>query len=118
MGKLRQMLAFVLVLAWTAPTAFACLPNPRMTQSEMACCKKMAGDCRMSGEQHPCCKTVSNSPSRVASLQSKVHFQHLAGLVGLVTPLDVTSISQVDQTLTPLGLPPPAPPGPSSILRI
>jgi hypothetical protein len=118
MGKLRQMLAFLVVFAWAAPTAFACLPNPQMTQSEMACCKKMAGDCRMGAEQHPCCKTVSSSPSPVASLQSKIHFQPLAGLVGLVAPLGVTSISQVDQTLGHLGLPPPAPPGPSSILRI
>jgi len=118
MGKLRQMLAFVLVLAWAAPTAFACLPNQQMTQSEMACCKKMAGDCRMSGEQHPCCKTVSSSPSPVASPQSKIHFQPLAGLVGIVTPIEVTSISRVDQALAHLGLPPPAPPGPSSILRI
>jgi hypothetical protein len=118
MGKLRQMLAFVVVLAWAAPTAFACLPNPQMTQSEMACCKKMAGDCRMGAEQHPCCKTVSTSPSPAASPQSKIHFQPLDGLVGLVTPLEVISISQVDQTLAHLGLPPPAPPGPSSILRI
>ena len=118
MGKLRQVLAFLLVLAWAAPTAIACLPNPQMTKSEMACCKKMAGDCRMGAEQHPCCKSVSSSPSPVASLQSKIHFQPLPGLVGVVTPLEPTSISQVDQTPAQLGIPPPAPPGPSSILRI
>ena len=118
MGKLRQMLAFVLMLAWAAPTAFACLPNPQMTQSEMDCCKRMAGDCKMGVEQHPCCKIVSSSPSPVASPQSTIHFQPLAGLVDLVTPLGVASTSQVDQTLAHLGLPPPAPPGPSSILRI
>ena len=89
-----------------------------MTQAEMACCKKMAGDCKMGAEQHPCCKTVSSSPSPVASVQSKIHFQPLAGVVGLVTSLEVTLVSQVDQTLGHLGLPPPAPPGPSSILRI
>jgi len=49
-----------------------------MTQSEMACCKKMAGDCRMGAEQHPCCKTVSSAPSPVASLQSEIHFQPVA----------------------------------------
>jgi len=118
MGKLRHVLAFVVVLAWAAPAVFACLPNPQMTQSEMACCKKMAGDCRMGSEHHPCCRTVSSSPSPVASLQSKIHFHPLAGLVGPVTPLEVTSTSQVDQSLAHLGLPPPAPPGPSSILRI
>lgn len=118
MGKSQRVLAFVLVLAWTAPTAFACLPSPQMTQAEMACCKKMAGDCRMGAGQHPCCKTVSSSPSPVASLQSKIHFQPLAGLVGLVIPLETTSIAQVDQTIAHMGLPPPAPPGPSSILRI
>jgi hypothetical protein len=46
-----------------------------MTHSEMECCKKMAGDCHMGSGQHPCCKTVSNAPTPVASLQpiSQVH---------------------------------------------
>ena len=118
MGKLRRMLAFMVVFACAAPTAFACLPNPQMTQAEMACCKKMAGDCRMGAEQHACCKTVSSSPSPIAGLQSKIHFQPLPGLVSVVTPLELTSISQVNQTPAQLGIPPPAPPGPSSILRI
>jgi integrase len=40
-----------------------------MTEAEMACCKKMAGDCNMGTGQHPCCKTVSNAPLSVASIQ-------------------------------------------------
>lgn len=118
MGKFRQIFAFVLVFAWTAPTVLACLPNPQMTQAEMACCKKMAGDCRMGVGQHPCCKTASSIPSPLALLQSKIHFQPLVGLIGLIASREVTSISQIDPTLAHLGLPPPAPPGPGSILRI
>ena len=43
----RSIFAFGLVLLWMAMPALACLPNAAMTQVEMACCKKMAGDCHM-----------------------------------------------------------------------
>jgi hypothetical protein len=57
MAKCRSMFVFVLVFTWTAVPALACLPNAAMTQAEMACCKKMAGDCHMGAGEHSCCKT-------------------------------------------------------------
>ena len=74
MAKLRQMLAFVVVLARAAPTAFACLPNPQMTQSEMACCKKMAGDWKWvlaASLLQDWIRTPHLRP--IASPQSKIH---------------------------------------------
>ena len=31
-----------------------------MSADEMACCKKMAGDCDMGGGHHKCCQTIVN----------------------------------------------------------
>ncbi len=49
----RCTLAFILALIWTATPALACLPTSTMTQAEMACCKRMAGDCHMGVSNHP-----------------------------------------------------------------
>lgn len=118
MGKLRPVLAFMLVLAWTAPTAFACLPNPQMTQSEMACCKKMAGDCHMGTAQHPCCDTVTNAPQPVASPQPMWQIPPPVAVVAENAVVSEPSATQVEALQVGLGLPPPAPPVLHSILRI
>jgi hypothetical protein len=68
--------------------------------------------------QHPCCKTVSNAPASVASLQpiSQVHpdFAVVAETTVTLTP----SVSEAESEQIGLGRPPPAPPGQNSILRI
>jgi mercuric ion transport protein len=66
-------------------TSARCLPNSQMTAAEMACCKKMAGDCNMRTGPHPCCKTVSNAPPSVPSIQtiSQVHRCALPALLVL-----------------------------------
>ena len=43
-----------------------------MTQAEMACCKKMAGDCENGAAQHPCCKTSVNVTPTVAKVERNV----------------------------------------------
>jgi hypothetical protein len=48
MAKVRPLLVVSLVVLWTVAPALACLPNRQMTQAEMDCCKKMAGDCHRS----------------------------------------------------------------------
>jgi hypothetical protein len=118
MRKCRQLLAIVLILAWMAPSALACLPNPQMTQAEMACCKKMAGDCHMGAGQHPCCKTVTNAPSSIPSVQPKAQFHPNVAVVAVLPTFEVSAVSESELTLAHLGLPPPAPPGPVSVLRI
>ena len=56
MAKFRSILIVSVITLWTAMPALACLPKPAMTQAEMACCKKMAGDCQMGSGNHSCCK--------------------------------------------------------------
>ena len=68
--------------------------------------------------QHPCCKTVSNAPASVASVQpiSKVSPDFAVVAETIVTL--VPSVSEAESEQIGLGLPPPSPPGQNSILRI
>src|SRR2546430_12746950 len=68
-AKYRSLVGFVLLVVWTAIPALACLPTQGMTQAEMACCKKMAGDCQKGAGQHPCCKTSVNRTPSVAKIE-------------------------------------------------
>jgi len=117
-AKCRSMFAFVLVFTWTATPALACLPNATMTRAEMACCKKMAGDCDMGVSQHSCCKTMGNSAAPVAKIERAApQFQpQVLGILLDTTPLSATTLDRA--FIHPFGLPPPAPPGPTSVLRI
>jgi hypothetical protein len=116
--KLHFIVAVGLLSLWTGIPALACLPNPQMTPSEMACCKKMAGDCRMSNVEHPCCKTIYNAPASVASVQPISHvppdFAAVSDTVSVHTPFE----SQSQSGQIALDLPPPDPPDQNSILRI
>src|ERR1700691_618140 len=118
MTRCRSIIVLSLLAFWLATPALSCLPNTQMTSSEMACCKKMAGDCNMGTGQHPCCKTVSNAPASIASIQpiSQVHadFAAVAETVVVLVP----SVSEAESQQIGFGLPPPAPPGQNSILRI
>jgi hypothetical protein len=89
-----------------------------MTAAEMACCKKMAGDCNMGTEQHPCCKTVSHAPSSIASVQSISQVHPDFAVVAETAIVFVPSIPEAESAGMCLGLPPPAPPDQNSILRI
>src|SRR5215470_15598059 len=84
MRRCRSIVVFALLAIWIATPALACLPNPQMTQAEMDCCKKMAGDCNMGAGKHPCCKTVNTIPSPIASIQPNVEFQPIFALIGFV----------------------------------
>jgi hypothetical protein len=117
-SKFHYIVALGLLFLWIGSPALACLPNPQMTPSEMECCKKMAGDCNMGTGQHPCCKTVSNAPASVASVQPISHVHPGLAIVAETVVVHIHSVSQARSEQTALGLPPPAPPGQNSILRI
>jgi hypothetical protein len=119
MVKYRSMFALILVFAWTAIPALACLPNATMTQAEMACCKKMAGDCSMGAGQHPCCKTKAEQPRPVATLD-RTATQIDLRVVALLRDVSLEPERTLDWAGTRelRGLPPPAPPGLNSVLRI
>jgi hypothetical protein len=89
-----------------------------MAQAEMDCCKKMAGDCNMGAEKHPCCKTVATAPSPIASIQPKVQFQPVLALLALVPDIESGARTDAEASVTQIGFPPPSPPGTDSILRI
>jgi hypothetical protein len=118
MVRLRPIIALVLLVLWTVPSALACLPNAHMTAAEMACCKKMAGECHMGTGQHPCCKTISTAPSPVASVQARSHFHPGFAVTALTATVEVVPVSTGESAQVFLRLPSPAPPGPNSILRI
>jgi hypothetical protein len=117
--KCRSLVVFALLVVWTAIPALACLPTQGMTQAEMDCCKKMAGDCQKGAGQHPCCKTSVNLTQTVAEIEhntSQVHPYIQAAM------LETASLFEPVLSRAPnsekLGLPPPAPPALNSILRI
>lgn len=118
MVKGRAVLSFVLILVWTATPALACLPTSTMTQVEMECCKNMAGDCHMGSRNHPCCEKNANQPTVVANVQ-RTHVLHpvFTAILLIVSATDLPTLNVEHHHLT-LGLPPPAPPNLSSILRI
>jgi hypothetical protein len=119
MAWCRPIVVGFLVAVWLATPALACLPNQQMSNAEMACCKKMAGDCHMGVGQHPCCKTVTSVDVPVATLQgtAQVHPPSLEFVV-LDLSFQLDRIARDDFAQAHLGLPPPSPPGPNSILRI
>jgi hypothetical protein len=118
-AKYRSLVGFVLLVVWSAIPALACLPSQGMTQEEMACCKKMAGDCQKGAGQHPCCKTSVNVTPTVAKVERNVsQIQPDVPAVLLETAFSFEPALSRAPNSEKLGLPPPAPPGLTSILRI
>jgi hypothetical protein len=117
MVKWRAILSFVLVLVWTATPALACVPKSTMTQVEMECCKKMAGDCRMGSRKHPCCEKNVGQTSLVAAVQ-QLHALHP---VFTAVVLDISSVRPTVQSEfhhRAVASPPHSPPPLNSPLRI
>jgi hypothetical protein len=118
MARIRPILVAVLIFLWTVTPALSCLAKAGMTEAEMACCKKMAGDCHMGPEHHPCCDMRLNTPPQVATVVKNSHFQPAVVFVMASLPAEFVAASHGDPSYALQGLPPPAPPGLNSILRI
>ena len=118
MARCRSVVVSGLLALWLALPALACLPNSQMTDAEIACCKKMVGDCHMGTGQHPCCKTVANAPQPVVSIQSISQIQPCVAVIAQIAMIPAPLIAQAEAMPMGLGLPPPAPPDLHSILRI
>src|SRR3954447_1077807 len=108
MARCRSMFVILLLFSWTAVPVFACLPNATMTQAEMACCKKMAGDCHMGVGAHPCCKTNVERTTPVATLDRTATQIHpfLAATSLTLTVLPLPTLNRIRSTEL-CGLPPP-----------
>src|ERR1700726_1626007 len=103
MVRCRSVMIFILVALWLAIPALACLPNPQMTNAEMACCKKMAGNCHIGVGQHPCCQTIASAPQPVASVQSTSQIQPSVAVVAQIAILSAPSIAEAEATQIGLG---------------
>jgi hypothetical protein len=90
-----------------------------MTDAEMACCKKMAGNCDMGVGNHSCCKTtVSVSQSMVVLAQrQQAHVPHVLVAVPILFSDVKVDFANEDVRVTPSRIP-ISPPGSQSILRI
>jgi hypothetical protein len=78
----------------------------------------MAGDCHMGASQHPCCKTKVEQPTPVAIPdRTTIHIPYVVMALPYVPLLAEPTLDQKSGREL-RGLPPPAPPGPSSVLRI
>jgi hypothetical protein len=90
-----------------------------MTQEEMACCKKMAGDCQKGAGQHPCCKTSVNLTQTVAKIERNIsQVQPYIPATLLEAAFFFEPVLSRAPNSEKFGLPPPAPPPLNSILRI
>jgi hypothetical protein len=89
-----------------------------MTDAEMACCKKMAGNCDMGTGNHSCCNTTAGTPQLAAiAYDPQVHQPDgLVVLATILTDADPVLISEVVRAVpSPI---PISPPGTQAILRI
>ena len=115
----RRSILFVLAMLLATAPLLTCLPTPAMTDAEMACCKRMAGNCDMGAGNHSCCKTtvsVTQSMAAVAQRQQAHLLPLVVAVQALVTDLKIDSASEtVRVTPSPI---PISPPGYQSILRI
>jgi hypothetical protein len=110
------ILALIVLLA-TAPI-LACLPTPSMTSDEMACCKKMAGNCDMGTGNHSCCKTTVTTP-QLAAISHNTQLHQPDALVQLSTILASDDAGLKTEIVHAVPFPIPiSPPGSQSILRI
>ena len=109
----------MLAMLLAAAPLLTCLPTPAMTGAEMACCKKMAGNCDMGSGSHSCCKTTANVAQSVAMIVQ--HQQVHVSLVSVaVSTLFTDSIAEIaiDRIQVKLLPIPISPPGFQTILRI
>lgn len=98
----------------------ACLPSGNMTQAEMDCCKKMVGDCHMGPEHHPCCDMRLNAAPQVATMtkDSRPQLKPSVVIAMDIAPEEFVATRDRHASYAQQGLPPPAPLGLHSILRI
>lgn len=118
MAKARFIVALSLLALWTAVPVLACLPTQQMTQAEMACCKKMVGDCQMGSAQHPCCKTTPTIKAPVATVGALPQLHPSVALIAVTPGVQFALKTDGAFAQAQLGLPPPSLPGTNSILRI
>ena len=114
----RCPIVFVLAVLLAAAPLLSCLPTSSMTDSEMACCKKMAGNCDMGTGNHSCCKTTVSTPQLVAISHNSQVYQP-DGLVVVQRVFTNANAGLTSEVVRVVPSPIPiSPPGSQSVLRI
>jgi hypothetical protein len=114
----RPILLALAILLAAAPL-LSCLLAPTMTDAEMACCKKMAGNCDMGAGNHSCCKTTINAPQSMAAVVGKSQAQVPDVLVAVSVLVADVKVDFIHEDVPSKSSPIPiSPPGLQSILRI
>jgi hypothetical protein len=75
----------------------------------------------MGSAQHPCCKTaptVNDPVATIATIEPISQFHPSVAVVSFIPSAQFEPNAEGEVAQAHLGLPPPAPPGPNSILRI
>jgi hypothetical protein len=109
----------LLALLWASAPLLACLPSAAMTDAEMACCKKMAGNCEMGAGNHSCCKTTLNTSQIVAAAAQNPQVALPSIMAAALSSFNISIADvasegvHVAQSSVPI-----SPPGLQSILRI
>jgi hypothetical protein len=115
----RRSILFVLAMLLAAAPLLTCLPTPAMTDAEMACCKRMAGNCDMGAGNHSCCKTTMNAHQLALAISQNPRAQLSEAPVAV--PILFTDagadVAREAVLVTPFPIP-TSPPGSQSILRI
>ncbi|HET6932140.1 MAG TPA: hypothetical protein VFI45_17565 [Candidatus Acidoferrum sp.] len=115
----RRPILFMLGMLLAAAPLLTCLPTPAMTDAEMACCKKMAGNCDMGTGNHSCCKTTASVAQSFAMIAQHQQVPVPPVLVAVSTLFTDSSadiaVGRVPFKLSPI---PISPPGFETILRI
>jgi hypothetical protein len=90
-----------------------------MNDAEMACCKKMAGNCDMGAGDHSCCKDTMNQAKTVPAVMRTVQ-AHVPAVLIVVSHLSVgSSVDGARENFRAARLATPiSPPDLISILRI
>jgi hypothetical protein len=116
MARRLPIIALAMLLA-SAPL-LACLPSPSMTDAEMPCCKRMAGNCDMGTGNHSCCKTTVSTPQLTAIAHNpQVHQPD--GLMTLPTIFADADTGLTSEVVRAVPSPIPiSPPDSQSALRI
>lgn len=109
---------FIALLVGASPL-FACLPDSAMTQAEMECCKKMAGNCDMGGGKHKCCDmTVRHSTPATAIAKSSSHHDLTLSVVSRLGE-SIAFLPQIVERIQSASIQTSSsPPGPPTVLRI
>lgn len=93
-----------------ATPVLACVPTSAMTDDEMGCCKKMAGNCDMGAGNHSCCKNTMNRAPSVTAIANNPQLDLPLVATTAANVYDYFSPKHDEEafllTAGPLGIPP------------